>query len=299
MDIRDLHYFEVICETGNLVAAAQQVHRTQPALSKCIARLEAESGARLFEREGRRLKLTAVGEVLQGRARVLNAAMKDIVGELHQLSTGVKGHVRIGYTASATARLLPAALSALREHLPVVSTELIMGLNDELRASLRAGRVDMILGPLLDGDAEFHSHALYDDEVVIAACKTHPVFGAARPHLETLAHHGWVLPPRTASTRVWLEALFQRRRLPEPRVQIESGSMSLMPQLLDGTDLLTFTSRDHVDQARPAGFLRRVVIPGTLLRRRMGLLHRSGYLSPAALSLVRAMRSSGEPVRSR
>jgi DNA-binding transcriptional LysR family regulator len=68
MDFRDLKYFAVIAEEGHVGRAAERLYKTQPALTKCIDRLEEQLGAPLFERVGRGIRLTPVGEALLPRA---------------------------------------------------------------------------------------------------------------------------------------------------------------------------------------------------------------------------------------
>src|SRR5690242_4165693 len=111
MDVRDLAYFETIATTGHLGRAAEQLGRTQPALTKCIRRLESSVGSELFVRAGRRLKLTEVGEVLLSRASRLRSAMDEALREVTDLAKGVAGHVRIGAGATMAHHLLPQACS--------------------------------------------------------------------------------------------------------------------------------------------------------------------------------------------
>jgi DNA-binding transcriptional LysR family regulator len=297
MDIRDLHYFEVICETRHLGLAAQRLFRTQPALSKCISRLEAELETKLFERVGRQLVLTAVGEALWARARMLRAAMEDTTTELRNFASGAVGHVRIGHTASAAAQLLPELIATLRRDYPGITMELVIGLNDELRALLRAGKVDVVMGPLGDGDAEFRTHVVLSDVAVIAACTEHPVFRGKKVRLRDLVAYRWVLPPATVSARTALERIFQRHRLPLPVVEIETGSASLMPRLIAGTELLTYLSRQHLLAPHTRGILREIPVAETAIPRDFGILYRpAGYLSPAMLSLIRVVTEARRPV---
>src|SRR5687768_4488880 len=64
LDLRDLRYFEAIADAGHVGRAAKALHRTQPALTGAIRRLEETLGTRLFERAGRGIRLTAAGEAL-------------------------------------------------------------------------------------------------------------------------------------------------------------------------------------------------------------------------------------------
>lgn len=61
MDLRQLEQFDEIARLGTVSAAAQSLHISQPALSRSIARLEAELGVELFERQGRKMTLSRAG----------------------------------------------------------------------------------------------------------------------------------------------------------------------------------------------------------------------------------------------
>ncbi|MBM6453153.1 LysR family transcriptional regulator, partial [Lacticaseibacillus paracasei] len=64
MDLRDLRYFETVATLEHMGKAAQQLHRTQPALTSAIRRLEEDTGAPLFEKAGRGIRLSATGKIL-------------------------------------------------------------------------------------------------------------------------------------------------------------------------------------------------------------------------------------------
>jgi DNA-binding transcriptional LysR family regulator len=299
MDTRDLRYFEVICDTGSLSVASSKLFRTQPALSKSIKRLELEFGTPLFTRDGGRLKLTDVGEILLLRARMLNAAMAQTHSELQQWSQGVEGNIRVGHTASAMADLIPLLLARLRKIAPGISVELSIGLNDELRAALRAGRIDVVLGPLLNDDNDFACHPVLDDAVVISAWATHPLLRKpGSMSLADLCRYEWILPPRNIATRIWIDALFERAGLRSPSVKVETGSTSMLHGLLAQSELLTFTSRNYLQHEPDTVGMREINIPHTSMPRQLGLVYRkTGYISPAALALIRAGREARETAR--
>src|SRR6476469_4587157 len=119
MDFRDLKYFEAIADEGHLGRAAERLYRTQPALTKCIDRLEEELGAKLFERAGRGLRLTGVGEVLLARTRQMS---KELLAEASKVTVALK-----------------------------------VSMNDVLLGALKAGELDLVLGPLTQTDETFIS----------------------------------------------------------------------------------------------------------------------------------------------
>ena len=194
MDVRDLAYFVTIAETGHLRRAADQLGRTQPALTKCIRRLESSIGSELFSRAGRGLKLTPVGEALLGRARRLRSAMDEALREVMDFAQGAAGHVRIGAGATMAAYLLPQVCAALTKSTPAVSVEILIAMNDVLRDALRAGKIDVVVGPVLAGEEqEFAIKVFGSDEVVVVAPRGHPLC-RRKVTIEDVAQYKWVLP---------------------------------------------------------------------------------------------------------
>lgn len=107
LHLRDLRFFEIVADLGHLGRAAEQLGRTQPALSKCIQRLELTVGGALFERAGRGIRLTPLGDVLLARARMLRNASQEALREVRDFNEGHAGHVRIGSGPVAADHLLP------------------------------------------------------------------------------------------------------------------------------------------------------------------------------------------------
>jgi DNA-binding transcriptional LysR family regulator len=147
MDLRDLAYFEVIADLGHMGRAADKLGRTQPALTKCIQRLEEAVGADLFERTGRGITLTRVGEVLLLRARRMRAAMEECLREVSDFAVGSAGHVRIGCGATMGEYLLPQVCRALIDDSPGVTIEVHIAMSGVLRTALRDGTLDFAIGP--------------------------------------------------------------------------------------------------------------------------------------------------------
>ncbi len=90
MEIHQLRYFCAVADTGSFSRAAEHSHVSQPSLSQQILKLEAELGARLFDRLGRSVRLTDVGKAFLPRAlsvlRELEAARGDVVESQESVS---------------------------------------------------------------------------------------------------------------------------------------------------------------------------------------------------------------------
>ncbi len=292
-DLRDLRYFEAIAETGHLGRAAAKLHRTQPALTNCVRRLEAALGAALFERVGRGIRLTAAGEALARRARLLRIAADDAAREIAEVGEGVAGQIRIGVLPTLARFLMPPLCRVFLAEAPGVTIRTNIAQNDVLARLLEAGEVDLILTTPARASPEVTSHPVLEDEAVVIASRAHPILrGKAR--LRDLLDYRWVLAPPAVGTRQWLERVFQARGLARPVVQIETNLILMMPSLIHQTELLTFTSRRHVGLDDAGGALREVRLRETTMKRQFAVAYRTGgYLSPAAQRLVTLLRRQG------
>lgn len=294
LHLRDLRFFETVADLGHLGRAAQQVGRSQPALSKCIQRLEDLVGSPLFERAGRGIRLTPVGEVLLARCRLLRTASDEVVREVRDFAQGSAGHVTVGSGPIAAEHLVPALCRAVLADAPRVKVDVVVGPSFELRSQLREGRLDLLVGLAVDSDPELVSHALVEDVVVVAASRGHPVFRRRALDLPTLLEYGWALPSAHIPSRQWLDLAFSARGLPPPDVKLESGSIALLPRMVERTELLTFVSRHTLALERGVA-LRELRLEATTLRRNLGVTHRrAGYLSPAAQRVLKLLRQRGK-----
>lgn len=133
MDLRDLRYFETIAQLEHLGRASAKLHRTQPALTSSIRRLEADCGVALFEKAGRGIRLTTAGAVLLKWAQRMRFDVEDAKRELSAIGKGLAGLVRIGIVPTAAQFLSPAVARQLLEEAPEVTLRTVVGLIDTLK----------------------------------------------------------------------------------------------------------------------------------------------------------------------
>jgi DNA-binding transcriptional LysR family regulator len=294
MDLRDLRYFEAIAEFEHIGRATEKLHRTQPALTSSVRRLEQACGAPLLERSGRGIRLTPAGQVLLKWAQRMRFDVEDARREIADLGAGLSGHIRIGIVPTAAQFILPPAARRLMAAAPDVTLRTVVGLIDTLKPMLRAGELDLMVGTESVHEAGFTAQRLAEDAIVVAASAKHPVF-AAPLTLRELTAYRWVLQPPGAPTRDWLDHTFDRKRLPRPRVQVESTMLLMLPALIAETGLLSFISRHHLDAKDGRSPLREVPLKEATMRRRLVVTYReSSYLLPAARMLISFLKDAGE-----
>jgi DNA-binding transcriptional LysR family regulator len=293
MDLRDLRYFETIAELEHIGRATERLHRTQPALTSCVRRLEQACGTPLLEKAGRGVRLTPAGKVLHKWAQRMRFDVEDAQREIGDIGRGLSGHIRIGIVPTAAQFLLPPAARQLMKQAPEVTLRTVVGLIDTLKPMLRAGELDLMVGTESPAEAGFASQRLTEDHIVVAASATHEIFGI-KPTLQALTTYRWVLQPPGAPTRDWLDHTFDRKRLARPRVQVESTMLLMLPALIAETGLLSFISRHHLDADGGRSPLREVPMKETTMRRRLVVTYReSSYLLPAAELLISLLADAG------
>ena len=220
--------------------------------------------------------------------------MEESLREVSEFAAGSSGLVRVGAGATMAEYLLPQVSRALVADAPDMRMELQIAMSGVLRRALRAGDLDLVLGPIIETDAEeFACETFGIDEVVVIAAREHPLCG--RPvAMSELAAWRWVLPASSVAMRQWLDRVFEAAGLAGPDVQIETNSITTLPRLIAKTDLLSFTSTRNLGPDRLGVRLERLDIEATTMRRPIGVvMRRDHYLSPAATRVLRLLRDNG------
>ncbi|WP_439587009.1 LysR family transcriptional regulator [Hydrogenophaga sp.] len=287
MDLRDLHYFEVIADLQHVGEAARVLHKSQPTLTSCLRRLEKQVGCALVERAGRGIRLTAAGQALRDFSVKTRLSIRDAEVALRSAAAGLSGEVKLGLVPSAAQFLLPEIVRAVFQDMPDVLLKTEVATFAMLDPRLHAGEFDFIVvGDSHPADGVV-SLPLAPDEIVPAAAPDHPVFQLAKPKLADLALYRWILQPRTFPHRQWIEDAFRQAGLPPPHVQVETNMLNLQPQLVASSGLLTVLPKLQLGADAP---LRQINVPGCVLCRRLVICYRrDAYVSPAARRLMNVL----------
>jgi DNA-binding transcriptional LysR family regulator len=143
LDLRLLQAFILLVETGSVSETSRRIGRTQPAVSLQMRRLEDATGAELFTTVGRRLVLTADGELLLGYARTIMSLQEEVKVRLS--APKLSGRVIFGTPDLYAAYLLPSILSEFCNAFPNVEIEVRCSLSSKLMALLERDEIDLAL----------------------------------------------------------------------------------------------------------------------------------------------------------
>ncbi|MDG4785306.1 LysR family transcriptional regulator [Micromonospora sp. WMMD1102] len=142
LDIVRLRILAAVAAHGSVTKAAKQLKYSQPAVSHHLARLEAETGARLVQRIGRGIRLTPEGAHLARRAAEIVGRVDTAAAELSAMVGLRTGRVRVAGFQSALAALIPYTAATLRRNHPGIELHLVDAHPQVALHLLRDGQVD-------------------------------------------------------------------------------------------------------------------------------------------------------------
>ena len=209
MDLTSLAVFVAVAEHGGFSAAAQQLHLTQPAVSKRIAQLEDELGTRLLDRLGRSVVPTEAGTLLLERARGLLNDAADTRRAIAALGEGIGGTLRIATSHHIGLHYLPALLRHFSQQYPQVELDIAFVDSEQAYAHVLAGQAELAITTLApDTPAPLLATRLWDDPLHFMAAPDHPLSQRKRLELADLAAHPAVLPDAGTFTHRLIAGLF-------------------------------------------------------------------------------------------
>ena len=163
----DLRYFDELARTLHLTRAAERIGISQPALSHCLKRIEAEIGQTLFLRSKKGVQLTAAGIKLQKSAADLIQSWEALKLSVQNEVTEMKGLIRLGCHSAVAGYMLPAPLAEFMQRHPGVAFQLTHGLSRHMTEQVVSSSLDVAIAvnPLPNLDLVIRE--LCKDEVCI------------------------------------------------------------------------------------------------------------------------------------
>ena len=156
-DLRLLKVLREVALRGSFSAAAESLSYSQPAVSQQIARLEAQTGVKLIERQPKGIKLTPAGEALVRHTEQILAQLAHAQAELTEIASDARGKLRLASFATAAGTIVPRAVSAFRHLRPGVQVDLSLMDPPQSIPALRRGEVDLVITE--EGGFEIRHHA--------------------------------------------------------------------------------------------------------------------------------------------
>ncbi len=300
MELRQLRHFLEIARCASFRQAADNLHLTQPALSKSIRNLENTLQVTLLERGPTGVVPTEYGRVLLDYASFVDVELGRAKDELDLMRGTGKGTVRIGVGTSILRYLLPDVVRRFLEANPGVSVSLVEGLKADLFARLRRGEVDLVVSSVKEepDDPDLAQRIILRDRISVVAAKGHPLQGKPRVTLEDLSAHKWVIPGPNEPEGQMLALMMARAGLERPDLAIRTSSSLAMAALLPGTTYLSYLPAKLLELDASYSQLVRLDTETVWRDTFVGISHRRrGIMLPVARQFMRAMTEAAESMQ--
>ena len=296
MDLFQLETFVAVAEERSFSRAAARLHRTQPAVSQVIAKLEAELGETLLERADG--SLTDAGQVLREYAHKLLNLRVDAETALVDLRSLHTGKLRLAANEYTCLYLLPVLDAFRREH-PRVKITVQRALASRIADEVLSHSVELGVLSFRPDDPQVRSVVVYRDELVCIVSPDHPLAKAGKASIQKLAGETFVAHNVPSPLRQKVIGAFKRYKTPL-NMNVELPSLEAIKRFVEGGNGVALVPRLTARRELETGALVPVEIPELQMERRLRLVHRrQAALSHAArafLSVVeRHAAEHGDP----
>lgn len=285
MDFDQLETFLEVARLSSFSRAAEKRFRTQPAISSQIRSLEEEVGAKLLDRSGGRVSLTASGKIFQKYAEEALDARKAAFVAIAETERVPRGEIIVGANEGTCLHILPEVFAEFKKQYPDVSVNITRADYAKVLENVIDNSVDFGVVSLPVTDARLTVVPIHRDELVMIVPPHHPLAKMKSVSATEIAEFPLVVP-KVGHTRDALDSMFHDRRL-KPRYAMELDSSELLKRFVAVDVGVGFISRSNVLEDVLAKVLCAVPLADMQIRRDLALVfRRDKSLSRAALAFI-------------
>ena len=298
MDLFQLETFLAVAEERSFSRAAARLHRTQPAVSQAIAKLEGELGEVLFERSSRDGTLTDAGSVLREYAAKLLNLRTEAEGALTELRELHRGKLSLAANEYTCLYLLPL-LDVFRRQNPRIKVTVQRSLASRIADDVLMHSVEIGVLSFRPDDAQVQSTVVYRDELTLVVNPLHPFAKLGEVTIRQLGTQNFVAHNILSPQRQKVIQAFRKYNTPL-QMGVELPSLDAIKRFVEmgnGVALVPgLTLRTELER----GSLVRVRVKELQIERKLRLVYRKqASLSHAALAFLRVVEeyaaAQGDP----
>ena len=288
MELAELRVFLTVASERSFSRAAAKLHRTQPAVSQAIRRLEEEVGERLFDRSSKDGTLTEAGRVLRDYAERLQRLAEEAQLSVRELRELQRGRVLIGSNEGGVHVLLPLIESFRQQH-PRILVDVRRIPARQVGLEVAQGSLDFGVVTFDPGDKRLQSVVLGSDELVMIVYPSHVFAGRESVPIAEFANETVIAhsDPSPARDQVLRQAELRHAPI---NIQIALPSLEGIKRAVEKKMGVALLPRRCVVAEIERKQLVAVKIPEIRYQRQLRLLHRKGELSHAAQAFLATAR---------
>jgi DNA-binding transcriptional LysR family regulator len=295
LNVQRLRVLREVAARGSFSAAADALSYTQSAVSQAVARLEAETGVPLIERDRGRVRPTVAGAALVDHADGILARLEVAEADIAAIAGARGGRLRMASFPTAGATLMPLAIATFRAAHPEVELSLAEGEPEEIVPRLRTGEFDLVLIYEFRGVSEklgagLRRFDLLEDPMRVALPAGHELAGRDPLRLRDLREESWV---QTSASTPYARYVVRSCHAAgfEPRVSLESDDFQTVQGLVAAGVGVALIPQLALSSVR-ADVLIRPLHPRGPVRGVLAATPRGAAVMPAVATMVDVLRTA-------
>ncbi len=285
MDFDQLETFLEVARLSSFSRAAERRFRTQPAISSQIRALEEVVGAKLLDRSGGKVAVTAAGKVFQKYVEDTLEQRRIMLVTLAEMHRVPRGEIVVSANEGTCLHILPEVFAEFKRQYPNVAVSVKRQEHNKILEAIVENSCDFGIVSMPVPDKRLTVVPIHRDELIVITPPHHPLAGQKKATVAEVVEYPLLLP-KVGRTRDALETLFHERRL-KPIISMELDSSELMKRFVAADVGIGFIPRSNVAEDLRAKALSALTLTDASIQRDLALVFRKDKaLSRAALAFI-------------
>jgi DNA-binding transcriptional LysR family regulator len=298
VDFFQLETFLAVVQSGSFSGAAKIVHRTQPAVSQVVRKLEEEIGEPLLDRSSRDGRLTDAGRVLQEYAQKMLNLRREARASLKELGQFQRGTLAIAANEFTSLYLL-RVLEEYRKFSPMIKVAVQRALASGIAAQVEDHTVELGVLSFRPESSSLQSIVVFRDELVLVVPPAHPLVGARSVSIRQLGAESFVAHNVVSPYRLKVLEAFKRHKTPL-NMDVEMPTIEAIKRFVAAGNGVALVPHISVEPELGRGELVSIPVRELKLERKLRIVYRKGgQLSHAARAFLKVAQSIAANVKGR
>jgi DNA-binding transcriptional LysR family regulator len=296
MDLFQLETFLSVAQTGSFSAAAKIVHRTQPAVSQLVRRLEEEVGEALFDRSSRDGMLTDAGRVLQEYAQKMLNLRREARASLEELRQFQRGTLVLAANEFTSLYLL-RVLEDFRRFYPMIKIAVQRSLASSISEQILDHTAEIGVLSFRPEDSSLVSIVVFRDELVFVVPPGHPLAKSKSVNIRQLGAESFIAHNVVSPYRLKVLEAFKRHKTPL-NIGVEMPTIEAIKRFVAAGNGVALVPGIAVGPELVRGELIAIPVKELKLERKLRLVYRKGgQLSHAGRAFLKVAESVGSATK--
>lgn len=290
MTIRHLKIFLSVCDSSyNTTKAAAELHMTQPAVSLAIREMEQYYGVTLFDRIGRRLKITEAGQRFWEYSSHIISLFDDM--EKGMRNWDAFGILRVGASITIGSQFLPNYVKAFCERFPGTEVRAVIGPSDQLEQKLLKNELDFALIEGVSHMNSFYSEEYMEDQLTVI-CPANGKFSQGQTiSVKEFREQKFLLRERGSGTREVFDQTLEKAGFSVMPIWEAMSTTALVNAVINGLGIAVLPHRMVIGPIKH-GLVAAVSVEGLNFRRKFHIIyHKEKFLTTSIREFIELCRN--------